>query len=162
VERVLVRFSQFSQLVAEQPLIKEIDVEILGGTLMVQHYIEEIGQPDHLRLVSISHVFTPTGCTKIGVIWDLSVRKIDASPLQHVPVVQPFLPHEPVSLIATVKNSPQQDDAPAAIALRNPLPGHGRKAWDIFKLSVQEAAALARPHDFDYMGSPAYSCDSVR
>jgi hypothetical protein len=28
---------------------------------MVQHYIEEIGQPDHLRLVSTSDVFTPTG-----------------------------------------------------------------------------------------------------
>ena len=28
-----------------------------GGSLMVQHYIEEIGQPDHLRLVSTSDVF---------------------------------------------------------------------------------------------------------
>ena len=52
-----------------------INVEILGGSLMVQHYIEEIGQPDHLRLVSNSDVFTPTGRTKIGVIWDLSVNK---------------------------------------------------------------------------------------
>lgn len=54
-----------------------INVEILGGSLMVQHYIEEIGQPDHLRLVSNSDVFTPTSQTKIGVIWDLSVKKID-------------------------------------------------------------------------------------
>lgn len=54
-----------------------INVEILGGSLMVQHYIEEIGQPDHLRLVSNSDVFTPTGRTKVGVIWDLSVKKID-------------------------------------------------------------------------------------
>lgn len=54
-----------------------INVEILGGSLMVQHYIEEVGQPDHLRLVSNSDVFTPTGRTKVGVIWDLAVRKID-------------------------------------------------------------------------------------
>jgi hypothetical protein len=54
-----------------------INVEILGGSLMVQHYIEEIGQPDHLRLVSNSDGFTPTGRTKLGVIWDLSVKKID-------------------------------------------------------------------------------------
>src|SRR5450432_4739046 len=54
-----------------------INVEILGGSLMVQHYIEEIGQPDHLRLVSASDVFTPTGRTKVGVVWDLTVRKID-------------------------------------------------------------------------------------
>ena len=54
-----------------------INVEILGGSLMVQHYIEEIGTPGHLRLVSDSDVFTPTGRVKIGVIWDLSVKKID-------------------------------------------------------------------------------------
>jgi hypothetical protein len=54
-----------------------INVEILGGSLMVQRYIEETGQPDHLRLVSNSDVFTATGRTKIGVIWDLSVKKID-------------------------------------------------------------------------------------
>ncbi|MEJ0091725.1 MAG: hypothetical protein WDM80_18495 [Limisphaerales bacterium] len=54
-----------------------INVEVLGGSLMVQHYIEETSAPDHLRLVSNSDVFTPAGRTKIGVIWDLSVRKVD-------------------------------------------------------------------------------------
>jgi hypothetical protein len=54
-----------------------INVEIFGGSLMVQHYIEEIGQPDRLRLVSNSDVFTPTGRTKIHVIWDLGLKKID-------------------------------------------------------------------------------------
>jgi hypothetical protein len=54
-----------------------INVEILGGSLMVQHYVEEVARPDHLRLVSASDVFTPTGRTKIGVIWDLVARKID-------------------------------------------------------------------------------------
>jgi len=54
-----------------------INVEILGGSPMVQHYVEEIGQPDHLRLISKSDVFTPTGRIKIGVIWDLSVKKIN-------------------------------------------------------------------------------------
>jgi hypothetical protein len=54
-----------------------INVEIIGGSLMVQHYVEEIGEPDHLRLVSNSDLFTPTGRTKINVIWDLSIRKID-------------------------------------------------------------------------------------
>jgi hypothetical protein len=53
-----------------------INVEILGGSLMVQHYIEEIALPDRLRLVSNSDVFTPTGRIKIGVIWDLSAKRI--------------------------------------------------------------------------------------
>jgi hypothetical protein len=54
-----------------------INVEVLGGSPMVQHYVEEISEPHHLRLVSISDVFTPTGRIKVGVIWNLSVKKID-------------------------------------------------------------------------------------
>ncbi len=54
-----------------------VNVEIIGGSLMVQHYIEEFGEPDHLRLVSNSDVFTPTGRTKVGVIWDLSIKRVD-------------------------------------------------------------------------------------
>ena len=30
---------------------------------MVQHYVEEVGEPNHLRLVSTSDLFTPTGRT---------------------------------------------------------------------------------------------------
>jgi hypothetical protein len=54
-----------------------INVEVLGGSPMVQHYVEEIAEPHHLRLVSHTDVFTPTGRVKVGVIWDLSVKKID-------------------------------------------------------------------------------------
>jgi hypothetical protein len=54
-----------------------INVEILGGSPMVQHYVEDLAEPGHLRLVSNSDVFTPTGRLKIGVIWDLSVKKLD-------------------------------------------------------------------------------------
>jgi hypothetical protein len=54
-----------------------INVEVLGGSPMVQHYLEEVSEREHLRLVSNSDVFTPTGRIKVGVIWDLSVKKID-------------------------------------------------------------------------------------
>jgi len=54
-----------------------INVEVLGGSPMVQHYVEEIAEPHHLRLFSSSDIFTPTGRIKVDVIWDLSVKKID-------------------------------------------------------------------------------------
>lgn len=54
-----------------------INVEIIGGSLMVQHYVEEIGEPHHLKFVSNSDIFTPSGRTTIRVIWDLSVKRID-------------------------------------------------------------------------------------
>jgi hypothetical protein len=65
-----------------------INVEVLGGSMIVQHYVEEIGQPDHLRLVSTSDVFTPAGRTKIGVTWDLAVRKIDDKTCEFTNTVQ--------------------------------------------------------------------------
>ena len=55
-----------------------INVEVIGGSPMVQHYVEEIAEPHHRRLISNSDVFTPAGRIKVGVIWDLSVKKIDA------------------------------------------------------------------------------------
>src|SRR5580692_839283 len=65
-----------------------INVEILGGSLIVQHYIEEVARPDHLRLVSTSDVFTPAGRTNIGVIWDLAARKIDDKTCEFTNTVQ--------------------------------------------------------------------------
>lgn len=65
-----------------------INVEVLGGSLMVQHYVEEIAEPDHLRLASHSDVFTPTGRTKLAVTWDLTVRKIDDKTCEFTNTVQ--------------------------------------------------------------------------
>lgn len=54
-----------------------INVEVLGGSLMVQHYVEKLAEPAHLILESVSDVFTPTGRVTIHVHWELSVKKID-------------------------------------------------------------------------------------
>jgi hypothetical protein len=54
-----------------------INVEIIGGSLMVQHYVETLAQKDHLVLESVSDVFTPQGRTTIHVLWELSVKEID-------------------------------------------------------------------------------------
>jgi hypothetical protein len=55
-----------------------INVEVIGGNLMVQHYVAEIHEPHHCRMVSLSDVQTPGGWTKIQVIWDLSVTTLDS------------------------------------------------------------------------------------
>lgn len=53
-----------------------INVEVIGGSLMVQHYVEQAAGPHHLILDSISDLFTPSGRTKILVMWELSVKSI--------------------------------------------------------------------------------------
>jgi hypothetical protein len=60
-----------------QPM--SINVEVIGGSLMVQHYVAEVHEPHHCRMVSLSDVQTPAGWTKIQVIWDLSVTALDST-----------------------------------------------------------------------------------
>jgi hypothetical protein len=56
-----------------------INVEVIGGALMVQHYVAEVHEPRHCRMVSLSDVQTPAGWTKIQVIWDLSVTALGSA-----------------------------------------------------------------------------------
>jgi len=56
-----------------------INVEVIGGVPMVQHYVETLGEKDHLILESVSDIFTPTGRTTIHVLWELSVKAVDGN-----------------------------------------------------------------------------------
>ena len=55
-----------------------INVEVIGGTLMVQHYVEVVAEKYHLVLESVSDLFTTAGRTKILVMWELRVKPIGA------------------------------------------------------------------------------------
>ncbi|UGB45442.1 hypothetical protein LQ772_15905 [Frateuria edaphi] len=54
-----------------------INVEVIGGTPMVQHYVEQKSSPHHLLLRSISDLFTSSGRTTMEVNWELSVKAMD-------------------------------------------------------------------------------------
>ena len=53
-----------------------INVEVIGGTPMVQHYVEVLGEKHHLVLESVSDLFTTAGRTNMIVRWELSVKKL--------------------------------------------------------------------------------------
>jgi len=55
-----------------------INVEEVGGALLIQHYVAEILEPHHCRLVSLSEVQTPEGWQYQQVIWDLGVSGLDS------------------------------------------------------------------------------------
>ena len=113
-----------------------INVEILGGSLMVQHYIEDIAKPDHLRLVSNSDVFTPTGRIKIGVIWDLSVKKIDDKTCEFTNMVHSSATPELVDFLG-------KQGIPWEIfkAARKPISeAHNRQETPLFAKSIERYA----------------------
>jgi hypothetical protein len=55
-----------------------INVEVIGGTPMVQHYVEQVAEKHHLVLDSVSDLFTTSGRTNMLVMWELSVKQISA------------------------------------------------------------------------------------
>lgn len=77
-----------------------INVEVIGGSLIVQHYVADIAEPDHLRLVSHSDLFTPTGRTKIDVIWEMRVTKIDDDSCDFTNTVHTSAPPEMLDFLA--------------------------------------------------------------
>ena len=113
-----------------------INVEILGGSLIVQHYIEEVARLDHLRLVSTSDVFTPTGRTKIGVIWDLVVRKIDDKTSEFTNTVQTYATQELLDFLGS-------QGIPLAVfrGARKPISeAHNRQETPMFAKSIERHA----------------------
>lgn len=53
-----------------------INVEVIGGTPMVQHYVEQVATPHRLVLKSVSDLFTSAGRTTMVVVWELSVKPL--------------------------------------------------------------------------------------
>ena len=56
-----------------------INVEVIGGNLLIQHYVEDVSEKTHCRVVSITDVISATGRTKTQVIWELTAKSIDAN-----------------------------------------------------------------------------------
>jgi hypothetical protein len=113
-----------------------INVEILGGSVMVQHYVEEIGEPHHLRLVSTSDIFTSTGRTKVGVIWDLSVKKIDEKSCEFTNLVHSSFTPELINFI-------EQQGIPREVFRVNRRPiseAHNRQETPLFAKSIERHA----------------------
>jgi hypothetical protein len=55
-----------------------INVETIGDTLVIQHYVAEVHERLICRMVSISDGITAKGRTKVKVVWELSAKAIDA------------------------------------------------------------------------------------
>ncbi|MBL0742685.1 hypothetical protein [Chryseolinea lacunae] len=54
-----------------------LNVELIGGTLLVQHYVEDISLSDHCRVNSISDSISAAGNTTLGITWELKIRKVN-------------------------------------------------------------------------------------
>jgi hypothetical protein len=113
-----------------------INVEIIGGSLMVQHFVETLGDKNHLILDSDSDVFTPTGRTRIHVTWELSVKEVGKGQCEFTNRVRSYATEEMLTFLARQRIPFDQFRAqrqPASIA-------HNQGETPLFAGSIERAA----------------------
>ena len=113
-----------------------INVEIIGGSLMVQHYQEEVSEPDHLILTSFSDVFTPAGRIVLHVRWELSVKPISNTQCE-------FINHVTSHATDDLMQSLERQGIPFEVFRSQRQPNsiyHNRMETPLFAASIEKAA----------------------
>jgi hypothetical protein len=113
-----------------------VNVENIGGSLMVQHYVETLGHKDHLVLDSTSDVFTPTGRTTIHVTWELSVKDIGGDRCEFTNRVRSYATDDFLTFLA-------RQGIPFDVfrAQRQPMSiAHNQGETPLFAASIERAA----------------------
>lgn len=118
-----------------------INVETIGGSLMVQHYVETLAEKDHLILDSDSDVFTPTGRLTIHVTWELSVKAIDGGRCEFTNRVQSFATDEMMAFLG-------RQGIPFEVfrTQRQPMSiAHNKGETPLFAASIERFALRSQP-----------------
>ena len=119
-----------------------INVEQIGTGLVIQHYIGEVIEKHHCHMVSLSDVYTPHGRTKVQVIWDLSVKPIDAERCEYTNNVMALTTPSFLTFIGEHGIKLEQ----AAVDRQAASSNHNSRETPLFAKSI-ERKALAKHRD---------------
>jgi hypothetical protein len=113
-----------------------INVEMIGKTLMVQHYVGEVVTPSLCRMVSSSDAFTPNGRTRVQVIWTLSLKRVDDQSCEYTNSVVAHPTAEFMEFIAAHGGSFED----ASAARQRDGGDHNRRETPLFAASIERKA----------------------
>jgi hypothetical protein len=119
-----------------------INVEMIGQTLMIQHYVAETATPYLCCMVSTSDAFTPNGRTRVQVIWTLSVKPVDDSHCEYTNSVIAHPTAAFMDFIAAHNISFEQ----AAAARQHDGGEHNRRETPLFAESIARRALARSSH----------------
>jgi hypothetical protein len=117
-----------------------INVEVIGGSLVVQHYVAELHEMHHCHMVSLSDLQTPAGWTKVQVIWDLLITPVDALSCRLANSVISHPTHGFLEVLETAGQTFEQ----AVAGLQGAMAEHNRHETPLLAASI-ERKALATP-----------------
>ncbi len=114
-----------------------INVEQIADNLLIQHYIEDIGQRNHCCVNSISDSLSPAGRTTLGIRWELKVKKISDSSSE-------FSNHVVISLtdqfMDGIKKSNIIDLEPIRKDMNQNLKAHNEEETPLFAKDIEKKA----------------------
>jgi hypothetical protein len=113
-----------------------INVEMIGKTLMIQHYVAEVATPALCRMVSTSDAFTANGRTRVQVIWTLSAKQIDDKSCEYTNSVVAHPTQEFMDFIAAHNVSFEE----AAAGRQHDGGDHNRRETPLFAASIERRA----------------------
>ena len=113
-----------------------INVEMIGQTLMIQHYVAEVATRALCRMVSTSDAFTPNGSTRVQVIWTLSARPVGERTCEYTNSVVAHPTSEFMEFVA--KNHITLEEA--AAARQRDGGDHNRRETPLFAASIERHA----------------------
>lgn len=115
-----------------------INVETIGGSLVVQHYVGEVVGPHYCKMVSTSDVLTSLGRTTVQVIWELEAKAVDRSRSEYSNHVRAFATDEFLEYCAKHKIN----FADAAKARQEASAQHNQGETPLFAESIAKRALL--------------------
>ncbi|WP_264076744.1 hypothetical protein [Mycolicibacterium arabiense] len=116
-----------------------INVEQVGGGLVVQHYVAEVHEPHHCHMVSISDLQTPLGWTTIQVIWDLTITARDDESCELTNLV---ISHPTGAFLDALQAAGQQFEETAQ-GLQHAVAEHNQLETPLFAASIERKAQAA-------------------
>jgi hypothetical protein len=115
-----------------------INVETIGGALIIEHYVAEVRKPHLCHMISISDFIIANGRTKVRVEWRLSVKAIDSGHCEYSNHVHAAATDEFLAFLK--KNGVTFEQARAANqALTD---SHNREETPNFAKSIERRALL--------------------
>jgi hypothetical protein len=119
-----------------------INVEQIGGSLMIQHYIAAVHRADHCRMVSLSDLQTPTGWTNVQVIWDLSIAPLSDDTCTYTNRVTSYPTRGFLEMLITAGRTFSE----TAAGLQRATDDHNRRETAQYAASIQRKALAQWPN----------------
>jgi hypothetical protein len=116
-----------------------INVEQIADNLLVQHYVEDISEKSHCRVNSHSDSLSPAGSTKLGITWELTVKKVSDTSCELSNRVLVLLSDEFSSLL---KKANITDLTPIKSNMAKNAGAHNKEETPLFAKDIERKALV--------------------